>query len=112
MDVHASDVEWQTHIVVLLLLLRLQVQSSDVVLDITVEHRLPELHGGPHHVLLYTAVSKLSNASAQFLSDQEKKKEVLHMNLLNLDRNKNLLHRKKAWTLKGLVSFVWVVGLN
>lgn len=42
-----------------------------MVLDITVEHGLPELHCGPHHVLLYTAVSKLSNASAQFLSDKK-----------------------------------------
>lgn len=64
-----------------------------MVLDITVEHRLPELHSGPHHVLLYTAVSKLSNASTQFLTDIEKKK-ILDMNLLNSDRKKNLPRRK------------------
>lgn len=41
-----------------------------MVLDIAVEHGLPELHGGPHHVLLYAAVGKLSDASAHFLSDK------------------------------------------
>lgn len=44
-----------------------------MVLDIAVEHRLPELHCGPHHVLLHTAVSKLSNASSQFLLEERKK---------------------------------------
>lgn len=43
-----------------------------MVLDIAVEHRLPELHCGPHHVLLHAAVSKLSNASSQFLLEERK----------------------------------------
>lgn len=43
-----------------------------MVLDIAVEHRLPELHCGPYHVLLHTAVSKLSNASSQFLLEGKK----------------------------------------
>lgn len=47
-----------------------QVQSSDVVLDVTVEHGLPELHSGPNHMLLHAAVGKLSNAGSQFLSDK------------------------------------------
>lgn len=42
----------------------LQIQGSDVVLDITVEHGLPELHVRPHHVLLHTAVGKLGDARA------------------------------------------------
>lgn len=45
-----------------------------MILDIAVEHRFPKLHSGPHHMLLYTAVSKLSNACAQFLSDKNRKK--------------------------------------
>lgn len=59
---------------VVLMLLRLQVQSSDVVLDVAVEHGLPELHGGPHHVLLYAAVGKLSDACAQFLPDKHRER--------------------------------------
>lgn len=46
-----------------------------MVLDIAIEHRLPELHCGPHHVLLNTAVSKLSNASSKFLLVEKKENE-------------------------------------
>lgn len=45
----------------------LQVEGPDVFLNITVKHGLPELHVGPHHVLLNTAVGELSDASAKFL---------------------------------------------
>ena len=63
------------HRVVLLpSLLCLQIESSYVALDIAVEHGLPELHSGPHHVLLYAAVGKLSDACAQFLSDKHGKR--------------------------------------
>lgn len=61
--------------VLLVSLLCLQVQGSDVVLDVAIEHGLPELHGGPHHVLLHAAVGELSDACAQFLSDENTGKD-------------------------------------
>lgn len=45
----------------------LQIQSSDMILHVAVKHGLPKLHVGPHHVLLHTAVGKLSDASTKFL---------------------------------------------
>lgn len=41
----------------------LQVEGPDVFLNIAVKHGLPELHVGPHHVLLNAAVGELSDAS-------------------------------------------------
>lgn len=43
-----------------------------MVLDVAVEHGLPELHGGPDRVLLYAAVGKLSDACSQFLSEEHR----------------------------------------
>lgn len=54
-----------------LLVFCLQIQSLDVVLDVAVEHGLPELHVGPHHVVLYAAVGELSDARSQFLSENK-----------------------------------------
>lgn len=42
-----------------------------MVLDVTVEHGLPELHVGPHHVLLDTAVGKLGDTCSQFLPNRD-----------------------------------------
>lgn len=47
-----------------------------MVLDIAVEHGLPELHGGPHHVFLHTAVGELSDAGTQFLSEQTQSEKI------------------------------------
>lgn len=64
-------------------ILCLQVQSSDVALDVTVEHGLPELHSGPNHMLLHAAVGKLSDAGSQFLSDKHRGKKVNFKGLNN-----------------------------
>lgn len=67
-QVRYSDVwKLRIHQVNLLSVLCFQVQSPDVVLDVTVEHGLPELHSSPHRVLLYTAVGKLCDACTHFL---------------------------------------------
>lgn len=65
------------HLICVVLLTAVQVQGSDVVLHITVEHSFPELDVGPHHVLLHTAVGKLRDAWAQFLRKQKRDRRVL-----------------------------------
>lgn len=60
----------------LLSFLRLQVKSSDVALHVAVEHGLPELHGGPNHVLLHAAVSELSDAGPQFLANRKETRRL------------------------------------
>lgn len=67
----------QPHLVHVVLLTAVQVQGSDVVLHVTVEHSFPELDVGPHHVLLHTAVGKLRDAWAQFLRKQKMNRRVL-----------------------------------
>lgn len=47
-----------------------------MALHVAVEHGLPELHSGPNHVLLHAAVSKLSDAGPQFLSNKKKTRRV------------------------------------
>lgn len=84
---HASlvFVECCAHrVVVLPSLVRLQVQSPDVTLDVAVEHGLPELHSGPNHVLLHAAVRKLSDAGPQFLSDKKGKTTRIRNDFISL----------------------------
>lgn len=85
------------HLLRVVLLVAVQVQGSDVVLHIAVEHRLPELDVGPHHVLLHTAVGKLRDARAQFLRKQKTEAACRHGLRASLSSPANPFSRLCPW---------------
>lgn len=85
------------HLLRVVLLVAVQVQGSDVVLHIAVEHRLPELDVGPHHVLLHTAVGKLRDARAQFLRTQKTEAACRHSLRASLSSPANPFSRLCPW---------------